>query len=107
MNVTIRSKGHDIIVRGPGRRVRITREWISVSEMVFERVQAEAGNLIEIMPGAVIVPKQAAEPAPEPEPEASAGDSEEVAETPPLPSPLTSGGSKKSRGSRKAKTPRS
>ena len=115
MNYTIRSKGHDVLVRGPGRRVRITREWTSVSDVVFDRVKAEAGNLIEVMGETLSVPVQvdvseasaAPAPLPDPEPEAPDEDSEEVAETPPSPSPSGAGGSKKSRGGRKSGSSRS
>lgn len=64
MSVTIRSKGHDVVVRAGGKRVRVTREWTSVSDYVFDRVSEVAGNLIEVRSRPIFVTTEA--PAAEP-----------------------------------------
>lgn len=96
MSVTIRSKGHDVVVRAGGKRVRVTREWTSVSDYAFELISASAGNLIEVKSRPIVVTTQ----APSPEPNRSVAVDLD-AETLPGPPP-SDGGKQQSRKAKRA-----
>ncbi len=61
----IRSKGHDILVRYAGKRLRITMDWAPVPQDAMERILEAAANLIQIQPEPEKVEPVKSEPKPE------------------------------------------